>query len=338
MQDATARSGLSEIGSILEPHRRALQLHCYHMTGSLRDAEDLVQETLLRAWRKYDSFKGSSSLGTWLYRIATNVCLDALKKRRQPRRLRPVGPAADPRAPVGGPTEEANWLEPYPDSELVDAGQDTEQRVLQREDISLAFLTVLQMLPPRQRAVFILSEVLEWRSSEVAGLLETSVSAVESALHRARATLARNRAPSGENVARADGDDATMYALLRRFVNAWEANDIDGLVALLHQDAILSMPPFSSWYQGRESVRGILSLHPFGWGRRAGWRLSRTRANGQPAFVLYRADQPGGAYNAFGLLVLSFAPAADSVSALTVFQDKALVTRFGLPLVETFPR
>ena len=293
MQEAPASSNSPDIGSILEPHRRALQLHCYRMTGSLHDAEDLVQETLLRAWKSYAAFTGSSSLRTWLYRIATNVCLDALKKRRQPRRLRPSGPASDPRAPVGAATGEMNWLEPYPDSELVGTGAGVEERVLIREEISLAFLTVLQLLPPRQRAILILSDVLEWQASEVGELLNASVSAVDSALHRARATIARNRHRAREDAVPAESDVPAVTELLSRYVKAWESNDIDGLVALLHQDAVLSMPPFSSWYQGRDSVRGILSLHPFGWGKRAGWRLSPTGANGQPAFVLYRADHPG---------------------------------------------
>jgi RNA polymerase sigma-70 factor (ECF subfamily) len=328
----------SDMGSILEPHRMALQFHCYRMTGSLQDAEDLVQETLLRALRRYDSFRGGSSLRTWLYRIATNVCLDALKRRRPPRLLRPAGPASDSRQPVGAPLDEVNWLEPYPDSELTGDVDSPEEHFLRRETISLAFLAALQLLPPRQRAILILCDVLDWQAREAAELLRTSVSAVESALHRARATLAKNHEPAPRVAGPGRPDEAAVKDLLDRYLAAWHANDVDGLVALLHEDAILSMPPFSSWYQGRESVRTILSLHPFGFGRRAGWRLSPTRANGQPAFVLYRADRPGEPSNAFGLMVLSTRVSLQgpAVAALTIYKSSDLVSRFGFPLVATF--
>jgi RNA polymerase sigma-70 factor (ECF subfamily) len=323
----------SDIGSLLEPHRAVLQLHCYRMTGSLQDAEDLVQETFMRALQNYGSFQGKSSLLTWLYRIATNVCLDALRKRRR-RQLRPDGPASDPRAPVGEPTEEVLWLEPYPDTELTDAGDSPEEQLLKRENISLAFLAMLQFLTPRQRANLILSDVLDWPAREVAELFDTSVSSVESALHRARATLAKHRNLAEPNSVAASFDETNVQVLLDRLVNAWEADDLDGVVALLHPDVVLSMPPFSSWYQGREAVYAILALHPFGQRRRAGWRLLSTRANGQPAFVLYRADQPGKAYRAFGLMVLSStqSPSIVSIHALTIFKNAALAGQFGFPL------
>jgi RNA polymerase sigma-70 factor (ECF subfamily) len=332
MNKALEPLGSSEIGSILEPHRAALQLHCYRMTGSLYDAEDLVQETFLRAWRNYDSFEGKSSLRTWLYRIATNACLDSLRKRRR-RQLRPDGPASDPRAPVGAPTEEVLWLEPYPDSELMEERDGPEERLLRRENISLAFLAMLQLLPPRQRAILILSDVLDWPAREVGDLLNASVSSVESALHRARATLAKEGHLADVNSAAASLEKAATQALLDRYVQAWEADDLDGLVSLLREDVVLSMPPFSSWYQGREAVHAILWLHPFGQRRRAGWRLLSTRSNGQPAFILYRADQAGEAFQAFGLMVLSIAPSPAGVwvSALTIFKNAALAEQFGFP-------
>ena len=331
MEQSSTIPSASHIGSILEPHRRALQLHCYRMMGSLHDAEDLVQETLLRAWQGYESFKGGSSLRTWLYRIATNACLDALKKRRPPRRLRPSGPASDARLPVGDPTDEVNWLEPYPDSELAGAADGPEERLLRSESISLAFLAAVQLLSPRQRAVLILSDVLDWRAKEIGGLLGMSVSAVESALHRARAACARSDQSAGRDAARPR--DASVKSLLDRFVDAWQASDVDGLVGLLHQDAALSMPPFSSWYQGRESVLRILSLHPFGFGLRAGWRLEPTRANGQPAFILYRGDSPGEPFRAFGVMVISLgqAPRGSSISSLTIYKNPGLISRFGFP-------
>lgn len=338
MQEVLVNSDSSDdIGTILESHRAVLQLHCYRMTGSLHDAEDLVQETLLRAWWNYESFKGDSSLRTWLYRIATNVCLDALKKRRPRRRLRPSGPASDPAAAIDAPTDEVFWLEPYPDSELIDTGNNPEEQFLMHENISLAFLSLLQLLPPRQRAILILSDVLDWKMSEVAELLKTSVSAVESALHRARVTLAKNRSVANEGSA-ASTDKAEMKTLLDRFADAWEANDMNRLVSLLHEAVILSMPPFPAWYQGRDAVRDILSLHPFGQRRRAGWRLSPTRANGHSVFVLYRADQPGEGFRAFGLMVLSTiqSPGSISVSALTIFRNTTLITSFGFPPVAKF--
>lgn len=334
MREISKSIDSSDLGSLLEPHRAVLQLHCYRMTGSLQDAEDLVQETFVRALQNYGSFQGKSSLRTWLYRIATNVCLDMLRKRRR-RQLRPDGPASDPRAPVGDPTEEMLWLEPYPDSELTDFGDNPEEQLLQRENISLAFLALLQFLPPRQRAILIFSDVLDWPAKQAAELFDTSVSSVESALHRARTTLAKRRNTSEANLGAARFDKTNNQMLLDRLVNAWEADDLDGVVALLHQDVILSMPPFSSWYQGREAVHAILSLHPFGQRRRAGWRLLSTEANGQPAFVLYRADQPGEAYQAFGLMVLSImhSPSTASVTALTIFKNAALVEQFGFPLI-----
>lgn len=334
MRETSISTDSSEIGSLLEPNRAILQLHCYRMTGSLQDAEDLVQETFLRAWRSFDSFEGKSSLQSWLYRIATNLCLDMLRKRRR-RQLRPDGPPSDPGAPVGAALDGVFWLEPYPVFERTDAGDTPEEQSLKRENISLAFIAMLQFLPPRQRVILILSDILDWPAREVAESLDTSISAVESALHRARTMLAKHR-----NLAEADSgiasfDEANEQALLDRLVHAWEADDLDGVVALLGQDVILSMPPFSSWYQGRSAVHAILALHPFGQRKRAGWRLFPTRANAQPAFVLYRADHPGEAYQAFGLMALSItqSPATVSISALTIFRNAALADQFGFPLI-----
>jgi RNA polymerase sigma-70 factor (ECF subfamily) len=332
MQLQNEISGSPDIGALFEPHRTALQIHCYRMTGSVTEAEDLVQETMLRAWRGFGAFQGNSSLRTWLYRIATNVCLDALKKRRR-RLLRPEGSASDPRLPVGPPTGELEWLEPYPDAELVDPGGGPEDRYLLHEKISLAFLEVLQLLPPRQRAIFLLRDVLSWRSGEIADLLQVSVPAVESALHRARTTLAHHRQPGNDDYFQGGSLDEATESLLERYVKAWETNDLTGLVDLMHAEVCLSMPPFPSWYQGRDSVRTILSLHPFGGGLRAGWRLFPTRANGGPAYVLYRADRPGEPFNAFGLMALSLLRSSGtvSISALTIFKDATLALRFGFP-------
>lgn len=307
------------------------------MTGSLHEAEDLVQETFLRAWKGSADFQGGSSLRTWLYRIATNVCLDALKRRRPPRLLRPKGPASDPRLPVGAPTEDLNWLEPYPDTELPGALEGPEERLVRGESVSLAFCAALQLLPPRQRAILILSDVLDWKSREISALLTLSVPAVESALHRARTTLSRNRPGPAEDSG-AGPVDAEVNALLDRYLQAWHARDVDALVALLREDASLSMPPFSSWYQGREPIHAILSQHPFGFGLRAGWQPVPTRANGSPAFILYRADQAGEPFTAFGIMMLCLgaSPAGPRVSALTIYKKPDIVSRFGFPMERSF--
>jgi RNA polymerase sigma-70 factor, ECF subfamily len=208
----------SDISSLIEPYRGELYLHCYRLLGSLQDAEDLVQETMLRAWQHFDTFKGSASLRTWLYTIATNACLDALKKR-PPRTLSVAAyPAADPLGSIVPATAEALWLEPFPDSWLTEAADNPEAHYTRRESVSFAFLTILQMLPPRQRAILLLSDVLDWSASEVAHLLEISVSAVNSALHRARVTLAKHYHPDEREMAQVSLTDADMSALLSRYV------------------------------------------------------------------------------------------------------------------------
>ena len=324
----------SDTSALIEPYRRELLLHCYRLLGSPHDAEDLVQETMLRAWQRFDTFKGASSLRTWLYTIATNACLDALKKR-SPRTL-PVAasPATDPLSPFVPATAEAHWLEPFPDSWLTEATDNPEAHYTRRESVSLAFLTVLQLLPPRQRAIVILSDVLDWRASEVAHLLEISVSAVNSALHRARVTLAKHYHPDAREQAQGSRADAATSALLSRYVRAWETDDVAGLVALLKEDATLSMPPFPSWYRGREPIRAILTAFPFSSGALHQWRLYPTGANAQPAFAYYRADTANGPYQARGIQVvtLDWSTSARRIAALTVFNLPSLVTSFGFPL------
>jgi RNA polymerase sigma-70 factor (ECF subfamily) len=327
-------AGSSDISSLIEPYRRELLLHCYRLLGSLHDAEDLVQETMLRAWQRFNTFKGSSSLRTWLYTIATNACLDALKKR--PPRTLPVAayPATDPLSPIAPAITEAIWLEPFPDSWLAEATDNPEAHYTRRESVSLAFLTVLQLLPPRQRAILLLSDVLDWRASEVAHLLEISVSAVNSALHRARVTLAKHYHTDERERAQLRRIDAATSALLSLYVQAWETDDVAGLVALLKEDAALSMPPFSAWFLGREAIRAILTSKLFGSGVPSRWRLYPTGANAQPAFVLYRADESKNSYRAFGIQVvtLDYAEPARPIAAVTIFNVPSLVTFFGFPL------
>ncbi len=331
----------SEFISLIEPYRRELHLHCYRLLGSLYDAEDLVQETMLRAWQHFDTFKGQASLRTWLYRIATNACLDALKKRL-PRTLPvAVSPAADPLHPLAPAWAESTWLEPYPDSWLAEATEDPAARYSRRESVSLAFLIVLQLLPPRQRAILLLSDVLDWRTSEIASLLSISVSAVNSALHRARVTMAKqyhtHERERGEDLE----TDAATQALLERYLHAWETEDVAGLVALMKEDATFTMPPSPSWYLGREAIRTVLTTQAFAPLAQNRWHFSPTRATGCPAFAVYHATGLGGTFLAFGIQVVTTCSinrhSTDDgapgllIADVTTFLDPSLLPFFGFP-------
>ena len=334
---AQAHPGRSESDSLIEPYRHELLLHCYRLLGSLHDAEDAVQDTMLRAWRHFDTFteKGPGSLRAWLYTIATNTSLDTLKKR-SPRTLpTTASPAWNPQRPVAPRSAEALWLEPFPDSWLAEAAENPEARYTQHESVSLAFLTALQLLPPRQRAILLLSDVLDWRAVEIAQLLEISVSAVNSALHRARVTLEKNYHCEQREMMQVHRADAATNTLLARYLQAWETDDVDGLVALLKEDATLSMPPVPSWYRGREAIRSILLAVLFPSGVRNRWRLSPTFANGQPAFVVYRADEATQSYRGFALQVVTLDGSQRDlrqVASVTAFLGPSLVTSFGFPL------
>jgi RNA polymerase sigma-70 factor (ECF subfamily) len=310
------------------PYRRELLAHCYRMMGSVHDAEDVVQETMLRAWRAYDRFEGRSSLRTWLYRIATSACLTSLESRR--RRPLPTGlgdPSSDPEAPLVE-RQEVPWLEPIPDAMVGAEGGDPAAIVTQRESIRLALIAALQHLPPRQRAALILRDVLKWRAAEVAELLGTSTAAVNSILQRARAQLDQV-APSQEAIV--EPEEADQRELLDRYVTAFQNYDVDAIVELFTKDAVWEMPPFAGWYRGPDSIgRLILTNCPAS--RPGDMLLLPTRANGQPAFGLYMR-QPGGDYVAFQLHVLSVGPAG--VSHAVVFFDLSLFPKFGLP--ETQP-
>lgn len=276
------------IAADLEPYRRELTGYCYRMLGSGFEAEDAVQETMLRAWRKAESFEGRSSVRSWLYRIATNVCIDM--HRHVQRRARPMemGPASAPDESLLGPMlAEATWVTPVPDARVGPQSSDPAEIAAYRESVRLAFVTALQHLPARQRAVLILCEVLRWQAAEVAELLDTSVAAVNSALQRARATL--GSLPPEAHRQRLDDTDAV---LLERYVDAFERYDIERLVALLHEDAVQSMPPFAMWVQGAADI-GAWMVQPGPSGCR-GSRLVPAWANGCPAFGQYRPDPAGG--------------------------------------------
>ena len=326
-----ARAGDSQaFGRLAEPHRRELQVHCYRLLGSLSEAEDLVQETMLRAWRRLDTYEGRASFRAWLYRIATNACLDTLALRKRPRRSLPphTHSAADPQAPPAPPSPDPIWLEPLPDDLLAGTEESPEARYSMRESVTLAFLVALQTLPPRQRAVVILCDVLDWRASEAAEGLGLTVSAVNSALHRARATLAKHYHRRESLSTRLDSHTRD---LLDRYLSAWEAADVGALVGLLKEDAVFAMPPVPTWYQGREVIRMALLRVAFAGQAddvRERWRLLLTYANASPAFAVYQRDD-GGIYRGLGLQVLRLE--GDAVAESIFFLEPAVLARFSLP-------
>ncbi|GII65587.1 RNA polymerase sigma factor [Sphaerisporangium krabiense] len=314
---------------LADPFRRELLAHCYRMMGSAHDAEDLVQETYLRAWRAYDGFEGRSSLRTWLHRIATSACLSALEGRS--RRLLPAGlglPGSDP-SDVLVSRPEVPWLEPLPDAlSGVGEGDDPAAIVATRESVRLAFVAALQHLPPRQRAVLILRDVMRWRAAEVASMLGVTTTAVNSLLQRARAQLARV-SPSEESVA--EPTEARERELLDRYVAAFERKDVGAIVALFTDDVVWEMPPYTAWYQGPERIaRHLESVCPARPGRTL---LVPASANGQAAFGLYLRDGAGD-YTGFALQVLTVTPAG--VSHVANFMGPRLFETFGLPRTRPF--
>jgi len=312
----------------LEAYRAELQAHCYRMLGSAADAEDAVQDTLLRAWRALPGFEGRSSLRSWLYRIATNVCLKAIERR--PKRVLPVdyGPPGDPHDALDAPVVESIWLEPYPDEAVADGLASPEARYEQRESVELAFVAALQHLPERQRAVLLLRDVLGFAPAEIAAALDASPAAVYSALQRAHeAVEQRLPARSQQATLRALGD-RRLQAIVDRYVQAWEAGDVAAIAAMLTDDATFAMPPRPTWYRGARAIRAFLAAHPLA--RPREWRLLPARANGQPALGFYVAEQPGADLVAHALGVLTL-DADAHVSAITTFHRPGACARFGLP-------
>jgi RNA polymerase sigma-70 factor, ECF subfamily len=315
-----------ELERALERHRVELRAYCYRMLGSAFESEDAVQETLVRAWRGYDRFEGRAALRSWLYKIATNVCLDMLKGRE--RRARPMdfGPAGAPVLENASIRDEVPWLEPVPD-ELVVSGDDPAEIAAARESLRLALVSALQHLPPRQRAALILCEVLRWQASEVAELLDTSVASVTSALQRARATLDAREVAPGDAVALAATLEPADRELLERYVDAFERYDMEALTELIREDATQSMPPYDLWLAGRDDIM------TWWFGPGIGCRGSRVvpagSANGAPAFAQYKPAD-GGGYEPWALQVLELS--AGGIAELSFFLDtERLFPLFGLP-------
>ena len=314
----------AELERQLEQHRRELTAYSYRMLGSAFEAEDAVQETMVRAWRSHDRFEGRSSLRSWLYRIATNVCLDMLDGRNRRARPMEMGHEGTGEGPLGDALPESVWLQPMPDGRVLAPETDPAELAVQRESIRLAFMAALQHLPPRQRVVLILREVLRWKADEVAALLGSSVASVNSALQRARATMdATGLTPSDV----AEPEDDEQRALLGRYLQAFESYDLDALTALLTEDATLSMPPYALWMRGPDNIRqwmlGVGSVCK-------GSRLVPTTANGSPAFGHYHAV-PGGGHEAWALQVIEIHEG--KIVALNSFLDTAtLFPLFGLPM------
>jgi RNA polymerase sigma-70 factor (ECF subfamily) len=328
MSDVAAPEGLArdadlsqgELESALEQHRAELTAYAYRMLASSFEAEDAVQEAMLRAWRSYDGFEGRAALRSWLYRITTNVCLDMLNGRERRARPMDLGPAQSADSPLGEPLPEVTWLEPIPDGRVTSSVADPAEVTELRESIRLAFVAALQHLPPRQRAVLILREVLRWKANEVADLLDTSVPSVNSALQRARAALS-----TGDVASATEPVDDDERALLERYVTAFESYDMDSLTSLLQEDATWNMPPFELWLQTHEDIVKWC-LGP-GIGCR-GSRLVPTIANGMPAFGQYKPS-PDGGLAPWSLQVLELSDGA--ISGITFFLDtERLFPLFGL--------
>ena len=327
-EPSTIAPGRAVLEQSLEQHRRELTAYCYRMLGSPFEAEDAVQETFIRAWRGLDRFEGRAALRSWLYRIATNVSLDMLSARERRARPMDLGPAREPVVESLNALPEVTWIEPIPDAAVVPADGDPAEVAVARETVRLAFVAALQHLPPRQRAVLILCEVLRWKASEVAELLETSTASVNSALQRARATLEEDDLDA-EAATRAPDLDEEHRELLERYVAAFSKYDMEALTSLIHEDATQSMPPHSLWLSGRDDI------FAFWQGPGAGCRGSKVvpvvSANGSPAFGQYKPNPDGPGYVPWALQVIEIEDG--KIREMTFFLDTERVfPLFGLPL------
>ena len=327
--DAARAGDEDAFARLVEPHRGLLHAHCYRMLGSVDDAEDAVQDALLRAWRAIARFEGRSALRTWLYTIATNVCLKAIERR--PKLVLPVdyGPPTDPHEGTAPPLVESVWIEPYPDERLglAEPLAGPEARYEQRESVELAFIAALQLLPARQRAVLILRDVLGFSGEEVAEALETTPDAVYSALQRAHKSVdARLPERSQQATLRALGDDG-LREIVDAFVAAWERGDVDAVAGMLAREAVIAMPPMPTWYQGREAFVAFLRRVPMAPGRR--WRVLPTRASGQLAFGFYLWSEEARAFAQHSVIVLAMDGAR--IAELVAFLEPESFGHFDLP-------
>ena len=314
---------------LVAPYRAELEAHCYRMLGSPQDAEDALQDALLRAWRGLPRFEGRSSLRSWLYKIATNASLRAIERR--PKRVLPVdyGPAADPHDGPGEPLVESVWVEPYPDERLgLEGGvAGPEARYEQRESVELAFIASLQHLPARQRAVLILRDVLGFSAREVAEALEATPASVDSALQRAHKTVEERLPAQSQQAALRSLGDERLREIVDGFVAAWERADVDAVVAMLAEDATMTMPPLPTWYRGRDAVADFLRGWPLS--RTGRWRLIPTTANGQVAFGHYDWEEESEVFVPHGITVLTLG--GDRIAEITAFLTPEAIGRFGLP-------
>jgi RNA polymerase sigma-70 factor (ECF subfamily) len=327
--DLARRGDEQAFEQLVEPYRRELLVHCYRILGSFEDAEDMLQEAFLRAWKRLDSFEGRSSVRAWLYKIATNACLDALDRRRARGLPRELYARGDPRDPLPQASREVVWIEPFPDA-LIDPQPDIypEARYEARESITLAFLAALQKLPGRQRAALLLCDVMGWSSGEAAGILDMTTAAINSALQRARETMKQ----TSERRSGASRLNEQLTSLLAQYVTAWEAADSAALVAVLREDVALTMPPIPVWFGGRADVKAFLDGYLFRGLGAGGLKLIAARINGSPAFVVYRLDE-SGVHRAEALHILTIEQGQISEIDDYLSFDGRLFSKLGLPLV-----
>ncbi|MDQ4053198.1 MAG: sigma-70 family RNA polymerase sigma factor [Actinomycetota bacterium] len=331
---AAAQAGDEDaFATLVAAHRSALHAHCYRMLGSVPDAEDALQEALIRAWRGLPRFQGRSSLRSWLYRIATNACLRAIEGR--PTRVLPVdhGPAGDPHGELDEPLVESVWLGAYPDERLVAGDHEPGARYEQRESVEVAFVAALQHLPARQRAVLILRDVLGFSGAEVADALDMSAAAVYSALQRAHRAVEQRLPEQSQQSALRSITDARLRTLVNQYVDAWERADVDALVELLTEDATIAMPPFRTWFAGRDNVATFLRKTPLAVKR---WRVFPSHANGQLSFAHYLWSDDVGAYCWHGVEVLGLN--GDRIAQIIAFIDPDAHAAFGMPATVDGPR
>jgi RNA polymerase sigma-70 factor, ECF subfamily len=327
---AAARKGDEDaFGRLVGEHRADLHAHCYRMLGSVPDAEDALQDALLRAWRGLPGFEGRSSLRSWLYTIATNACLKAIERR--PKRVLPIdyGPAADPHDEPGEPLIESVWVEPYPDGQLglQDGFAGPAARYERRESVELAFIAALQHLPARQRAVLILRDVLGFSAGEVAAALETTPASIYSALQRAHKTVDQRLPDQSQQAALRSLGDERIRAVVDQYVAAWERGDVDAVAAMLADDATLAMPPMPTWYRGRDTIAAFFARWPLASDLR--WRVVPVRASGQLALGFYMGGRESGSFKPHGINVLALR--GEQIVEITAFLTPDAFGRFGLP-------